>query len=171
MPLATRPGCTLEQGRDHLSDQSTLSTTATGTASMPFFPWHLYDSGHDATTSRISCGNIYDSWCWTKYSDSDFDGTCASLGIPTSPIWTGERPFKTSSAFLNISSSLAALGSAAGRAASIGRTSTDKDMVLSPLPSSGVLEQGDCFILLSLDIPGFDRFDACGPYTIASLRR
>jgi len=36
MPLATRPGCTLEQGRDHLSDQSTLSTTATGTALVIF---------------------------------------------------------------------------------------------------------------------------------------
>jgi len=78
-------------------------------------------------------------------------GACASLGISTSPICSSERSLKISSAFVNISSSLAALGSVAARAASRGRTFSDEDMVLSAPPSLGGKEPGDCFIMLTLE--------------------
>jgi len=82
--------------------------------------------------------------------DSNPEGTGASPGISTSPLFSSERSLKISSAFANISSSLAALGSVAARAASRGRTLSDKDMILSPTPSLGGMEPGDCFIMLSL---------------------
>jgi len=86
-----------------------------------------------------------------RYYDSNPEGTCASLGISTSPIFSSERSLKISSAFANISSSLAALGSVAARAASRERTFSDKDMGLSPTLSLGGMELGDCFIMLSLE--------------------
>ena len=68
---------------------------------------------------------------------------------PRSPLANARS--KSHQLFVNISSSLAASGSGAARAASRGRTSSDKDMVLSPHPSLGIMEPGNCFIVLTLD--------------------
>jgi len=63
-----------------------------------------------------------------RYYDSNREDTCASLDVSTFPICSGERSLTISSAVVNISSSFAAFGSVAARAASIGRMLPNTDI-------------------------------------------
>ena len=85
-----------------------------------------------------------------RYYDDNPEGNRASLSNFDILICSSERPLKVSAAFVNTSSSLAALGSAAARARSRGRAFSDKDILLSPSPSLGGMAPGDCFIMLTL---------------------
>ena len=67
-----------------------------------------------------------------------------SLGVSTSSIRSSDCSLKIASAFVNISSSVAAAGSVAARAASRGRT-PDKDNGFISYPKSSGMAPGKLF--------------------------